>query len=120
MTHTILTIPTSARSRATLDGGPCDGASIASLDDAELRRATGGAGRLFQPKAMARVASAFYYLGAPIRALGVFAPNTVRLFGEAAKDRHDGYVRLKHPNNPSAQIAHDTWLRAFYGQYSPI
>jgi hypothetical protein len=94
--------------------------AIASLDDAQLQHATGGAGRLFEPKPMARVATAFYVLGAPIRALGRIAPNTVRLFGEAAKDRHDGYVRLKHPDDPRAQIAHDTWIRSFYQQYSPI
>ena len=57
-------------------------------------------------------------MGAPVRALGLFAPNTVRALGAAAQARHSIYSSMMAPFGGS-QAIHRNYVRAFYGPFAP-
>ena len=82
------------------------------IDEEQLSTVTGG---LFFPTP---ASMGLAMMGAPIRAMGLFAPNTVRALGAAAQARHSLYAGMMGPLG-GGQAIHRNYVRSFYGGFAP-
>ena len=92
------------------------------IDPDQLSSVTGGGpfrSALVAPNVAIPVGSALHLIGVPIRAIGRFAPNTVKFLADAAQMRHDIWTSSVHPGDQRAKAVHDEYVRAFYGPFAP-
>ena len=78
----------------------------------------GGASPLFQPAGAAAAGAMFRVGFTPLRMMGMFMPNTMRMMATAAKMRHDLWVGVRHGGDPKIQAVHDQWIHDGYGEFA--